>query len=1247
MKNANKIKFEHLAPVSNIPKEDTKVFDEAMDFALKDENIHNIAVTGSYGAGKSSLIKSYEKHHDYKFLNISLATFEIKKNMTNQNVEQTDYLEEGEPTEESADVTIIPFSMLQRIEKSILQQMFYKESFWKLPFSRFRRIRNITWWQTGILILFVWGIIIFPSAILDQTGWKYIARIAFFKDSILLGAFLWLFVVCASLGIAFIIRFCNKITLSKIGLKNVDIDLDIKDKNSLLNKYLDEVLYFFEATDYNVVVFEDLDRFENAEIFIKLRELNSLLNNSKKIITRTRKKVTFIYALKDEVFTDSKRTKFFEFIIPVIPIINNQNSCDILLNIKKNNPESALTDIDDHFLMDIGLYVSDMRLLKNCINEFKIYEQIVNKDIYSGAVSLDNCKLAEIRTKIFALVLYKNLYPEDFALLQENNGYLFEIFYNKAKAIKNQKKVLEDKIKAYNDEIKSLADINKDSIEDLRRLYILKLIELTSNFVQLQSIDYLSDSVFEKLQNENKITINYAVPKYNPRGYSNVPVVEGVKNDIPVDFNKIQNSVDPKQSYKEKEEIILQKQNGREQELKVEIQKCENEIKALGALPLAVIINQYNDTSFIENDETINKELVVYLLRYSYIDEHYFDYISYFYPGALSRTDKEFLLLLRNHGEPDFAKELNNIETVIERIQTAEWKNPAVLNNSLLSYILTHKTGHLKEFIQTMFEYDAKNSFSFFSQYTNDNQNALQVFYSKVYDFVKNKKNWVNVLLGAADNEHLFDFFMLVDFGADEHIKNLLSSNISVFYRPLDKDHNAIVANKLKALNVHFELDNKVFDNDIGDIIIKNNLYDLSKENLIILINWKNNLQKEDYDDYLTQISHLNDEYIKKYVNDNLEVVLENVIFEQETINESEDVSVSIIQNKDICIDNTKKFIELNECKISSISKVSHYFTYKEEGNEEELKFDVWSLLLDNNKIICSWENVLSYYQGDSKGKVHILSVYLNNFEKETYMFAEEPLSKEELKDDKNPKYQLVRKFYAEIVLNNDELCVNSFKLLIEQSPFAWKSLENYSINSEKLRYMIEAEKLSLNKENYDGIKVNQKEMLPLFISSYIDNQKIFELLTGEDIIAYITDESIKPSRKFKLLSNEFPLLKTINNALFFEKVANLVVSNNYKKAVCVDWTVGIGGVINSLEIENILQFVLLQIDCWNKQEIEKIFSKLPKPYNELIQKSRSVMKINDSEINKKILEKLKSSGFVTSYSVDRKNKLVVRRKQK
>ena len=59
-----------------------------MNFALRDENIHNIAVTGSYGSGKSSLIKSYEKNHNYDFLDISLATFEIKKSRNNQDTEQ-------------------------------------------------------------------------------------------------------------------------------------------------------------------------------------------------------------------------------------------------------------------------------------------------------------------------------------------------------------------------------------------------------------------------------------------------------------------------------------------------------------------------------------------------------------------------------------------------------------------------------------------------------------------------------------------------------------------------------------------------------------------------------------------------------------------------------------------------------------------------------------------------------------------------------------------------------------------------------------------------------------------------------------------------------------------------------------------------------------------------------------------------------------------------------------------------------
>ena len=35
-------------------------------------------------------------------------------------------------------------------------------------------------------------------------------------------------------------------------------------------------MYFFEATGYRIVFFEDLDRLDDRKIFVHLRELNNL-----------------------------------------------------------------------------------------------------------------------------------------------------------------------------------------------------------------------------------------------------------------------------------------------------------------------------------------------------------------------------------------------------------------------------------------------------------------------------------------------------------------------------------------------------------------------------------------------------------------------------------------------------------------------------------------------------------------------------------------------------------------------------------------------------------------------------------------------------------------------------------------------------------------------------------------------------------------------------------------------------------
>ena len=61
-------------------------------------------------------------------------------------------------------------------------------------------------------------------------------------------------------------------SIKKLNINNAEIEIDKGISKSILNNHLDEIIYFFEATKYNVVIIEDLDRFEQTEVFTKLRK---------------------------------------------------------------------------------------------------------------------------------------------------------------------------------------------------------------------------------------------------------------------------------------------------------------------------------------------------------------------------------------------------------------------------------------------------------------------------------------------------------------------------------------------------------------------------------------------------------------------------------------------------------------------------------------------------------------------------------------------------------------------------------------------------------------------------------------------------------------------------------------------------------------------------------------------------------------------------------------------------------------
>ena len=370
-----KSNYQFLTPNENA--EHIEEYSNALTEALENEKVRNIAISGSYGSGKSSFIKTFEKNNNryvgYEFLDISLARFNKDENAGNAG----------------KDIN------LSLIEKSILEQMFYKVKSKTIPQSRLNkinRLRGLFLKVVSILIIVLSFIIVFKSEWLEKKVlFEDILKFFQLEDYYINYIPSIILIVGSYFLLQEILFLLSNTSIDKINLKDLEIVSNDKKNESLLNKHLDEILYFFEKTKFNVIVFQDLDRFKNLDIFTKLRELNNFINNSDQID----RNVKFIYAVKDEIFCDShERTKFFDFVIPIIPYINATNSKEKLL-------ELFGSEIKHNFLYDISLYISDMRLLKNIYNEYKVYSLNLDNQLNKTELLAMITQLSHIKPSCF------------------------------------------------------------------------------------------------------------------------------------------------------------------------------------------------------------------------------------------------------------------------------------------------------------------------------------------------------------------------------------------------------------------------------------------------------------------------------------------------------------------------------------------------------------------------------------------------------------------------------------------------------------------------------------------------------------------------------------------------------------------------------------------------------------------------------------------------------------------------------
>lgn len=644
------------------------VYSAALTKATNNPRVMNIALTGPYGSGKSSIIKSFLKGYERPVLQISLAAF----------------LPEAQPEAGPTNGKV----GRQEIERSILQQMLYGADAKRLPFSRFKRIQSPSRWSMLASLLIILGVI---------ACWYLFHK----RDAIMTGAYFrpfdmtnWFNLVIFAIGIGFIWRVIHHlyiasfdISLKSISLKDIEIAPKATTEESILNRHLDEIIYFFQSTQYDLVVIEDLDRFNNADIFVTLREINSLVNAN----LRGKRHIRFLYALRDDMFMSTDRTKFFEFIIPVIPIINSSNSIDKIL---EQGKRLSLNDRLNHqFLREVSRYLNDFRLIQNIFNEYATYVANLETD---NEYNLDS-------NKLLAVLIYKNLFPSDFENLHRGKGRLAQILRSHARLVATS----ESRYTAEISRIEKLVDQGEkqlpNDLAELRRIYAMAIVEMMPEGFSRVGLDrnamiplssFANHEQFETILESRQLLI---------------ATVQG--NHQRLEIAELQAQVDPHRTFHQRKDEIDNKSTAFRDESLKRIRELRVKLSALRMTNFNEIMRENaNEIDELFDEFGDGADLVRFLVLEGYLDDTYYQYTSLFHSGRLSPRDNKFLISIRSFKAPNPDFEIDNPREVIAAMRDEDFSRNYVLNVTIVDCLLADplsyapQTKRLLDFIASNFD---------------------------------------------------------------------------------------------------------------------------------------------------------------------------------------------------------------------------------------------------------------------------------------------------------------------------------------------------------------------------------------------------------------------------------------------------------------------------------------------------------------------------------------------------------------
>lgn len=405
--------------ITGIEDPGIQVYYEFLQEAFSNPGIRNFALTGSYGVGKSSIIKSFDKVYqgkraDTSFLYVSIGEY---RKTTPQPADEQNAVEKR---------------MLLQIFSRFHNCDFPQSSLWGIPESPKR-------WKSIALPLFatlatVSGILLVCKSTITEILRKLIS-----------GTPVWTFLskyaeaslcVFALLGILFGMFYgfkwlYRKKKSSQLTIKASKFEWKVDDKSheDYLDRFTQELVYCLTCISEeisNTVVFEDLDRLDTEvciSIFTRLRELNHILNTHMEGGAYIR----FVYVINDALANTLVCDKFFDYVLSVIPTLNERSSRIIFrrylqcihnyLTLDKPDLKQCLNTFmegNEELLDKIADSLTGYRMMYSVLNAYSVMVRLYGS---KNSITCDALK------KILVFQVYKYLWPADYhcAVTKQNS----------------------------------------------------------------------------------------------------------------------------------------------------------------------------------------------------------------------------------------------------------------------------------------------------------------------------------------------------------------------------------------------------------------------------------------------------------------------------------------------------------------------------------------------------------------------------------------------------------------------------------------------------------------------------------------------------------------------------------------------------------------------------------------------------------------------------------------------------------